>query len=184
VYRLFSKARLSAYLLIGLAVGGASPLSAATSFQTGARGTPKAHGATERRAEGPGGGLAGKRFVVQTSAVRTGCFPGRLRAMVAQLGRSFGATPVVTSGFRPGRRTSRFENGRRRGSLHAHCMAADVQIPGVAPSRVFAAAKRLPGRGGVGLYCHTRSVHIDVGERREWSQACHAGRQSPRRKPA
>ena len=30
----------------------------------------------------------------------------------------------------------------------------------------------MPGRGGVGTYCHTESVHVDVGPERDWNWRC------------
>jgi uncharacterized protein YcbK (DUF882 family) len=30
----------------------------------------------------------------------------------------------------------------------------------------------MPGRGGVGTYCHTNSVHVDVGPERDWNWRC------------
>ena len=29
-----------------------------------------------------------------------------------------------------------------------------------------------PSRGGLGLYCHTKSIHVDTGRRREWRWSC------------
>lgn len=105
----------------------------------------------------------------QTDNVSTRCFTPELEVLIAQVAATFGETPVVTSGFRKPR-TKRQREGR--GSYHTRCMAADIQVPGVAPSRVFSAVKQMDGRGGVGLYCHTRSVHVDVGPEREWSRPC------------
>lgn len=100
----------------------------------------------------------------QTDAVKTGCFPPALRAVLGRMGAHFGAPVVVTSGHR-----SRGENrraGGARGSLHVRCLAADVQIAGVAPSAVARFARAQPEVGGVGTYRHTRSVHVDVGARK------------------
>lgn len=108
-------------------------------------------------------------FELQTERVSAGCFTPELKLLLARLAERFDAAPIVTSGFRAPR-TKRQRAGK--GSYHTRCMAADVQIPGVAPSKVFAAVKSMPGRGGVGLYCHTRSVHVDVGPKREWSRRC------------
>lgn len=111
-----------------------------------------------------------KGYVVQTPAVKTGCFPAKLRGLIARLGAKFGSTPIITSGYRGGRNVASIARGRKhRGSYHASCMAADIQIAGVSAARVFAAAKSLQGRGGVGIYSHTRSVHLDVGPQREWA---------------
>lgn len=63
---------------------------------------------------------------------------------------------IVTSGLR---------TGGRRGSLHRSCKAADIQIAGVSGFAIARYARSLDGVGGVGTYRHTRSIHIDVGER-------------------
>lgn len=97
-------------------------------------------------------------FTPQTEKVDTHCFPRRLQAALADMHRKFGRAPVVTSGFRP----------HSGGSQHAHCKAADIRIPGVAPSRVAAYARTIPGIGGVGTYRRTGIVHVDVGPRRDW----------------
>ncbi|WP_181707289.1 YcbK family protein [Chthonobacter rhizosphaerae] len=105
-------------------------------------------------------------YVVQTKSVRTNCFTPALRTLLTDLRRKLGNRQItVTSGFRGAQRA-------RRGSYHRRCMAADVQVVGVAPRKVAAVARSIPGIGGVGTYCHTRSVHVDVGPRRDWSWSC------------
>jgi uncharacterized protein YcbK (DUF882 family) len=104
-------------------------------------------------------------FVHQTKSVRSACFTPELKVVLARLRKTFGRELVVTSGFR-GRKIT------RSGSYHGRCMAADVQIPGVSPGKLRQVARATPGIGGIGTYCHTRSVHIDVGPRREWSWGC------------
>lgn len=125
----------------------------------------------------PGGAAGhlhrGERFNLQHPGVQTRCMPPQLRHLIAEIGRKLGATPVVTSAFRPGARPR--EGDRRRGSYHALCRAADILVPGVSPGRVFQIAKALPGRGGVGRYCHAPIVHVDLGSRREWSWSCRGG---------
>lgn len=100
----------------------------------------------------------------QTDAVKTGCFPPALRAVLERMGGHFGAPVVVTSGHRS--RAANRRAGGARGSLHVQCLAADVQIAGVAPSAVARFARAQPEVGGVGTYRHTRSVHVDVGARK------------------
>lgn len=104
-------------------------------------------------------------FVHQTKSVRSSCFTPELRVVLARLRKTFGRELIVTSGFR-GRKIT------RSGSYHGRCMAADVQIAGVSPGKLRQVARATPGVGGIGTYCHTRSVHIDVGPRREWSWSC------------
>jgi hypothetical protein len=45
-------------------------------------------------------------------------------------------------------------------------MAADVQIAGTSPGTLARWFRAQPGVGGVGTYGHTRSVHVDVAERK------------------
>ncbi|MGL4439992.1 MAG: YcbK family protein [Bosea sp. (in: a-proteobacteria)] len=95
-------------------------------------------------------------ILTQTSSVRTSCFPGRLNAVLRDISGHFGRAVVVTSGHR---------GGGRRGSYHHKCQAADIQIAGVSPSAIARYARSLSAVGGVGTYGHTRSVHVDVGDR-------------------
>ena len=100
-------------------------------------------------------GTAGT-ILTQTKSVRIGCFPDDLREVLTQISVHFGRPVVVTSGHR---------GGGRRGSFHRSCQAADVQIAGISPSAIARHARAMPGVGGVGTYGHTRSVHVDVGDR-------------------
>ena len=77
---------------------------------------------------------------------------------------------VVTSGYRS-RRYNRKVRGARK-SQHMYCAAADVQVPGVSKWELAKFVRSMPGRGGVGTYCHTESVHIDVGPERDWNWRC------------
>lgn len=127
--------------------------------------SPTTDGASHATAYAPSSGAAaGKIFAKQTPSVSTQCLDSDLKQVLADLKSQFGATPIVTSGHRP--------VGKRKGSYHPKCMAADVQIPGVSPRQVAAAAKKHPSIGGVGTYCHTRSVHIDTGPERSWHWSC------------
>lgn len=97
----------------------------------------------------------------QTEAVNISCLKPALMEIVQKAGQHFGGTPVITSGQR---------SRGRRGSFHRKCMAADFIIPGVERSRLAKYLRALPDAGGVGTYCHTKSVHIDIGEPRNWYQ--------------
>lgn len=97
----------------------------------------------------------------QTDYVDIACLKPELIALVRRAGDKFGATPVITSG-------QRYRG--RLGSYHRKCMAADFFVPGVARSDLARYLRSLPEAGGVGTYCHTKSVHIDLGEPRNWSQ--------------
>lgn len=119
---------------------------------------PTARPSPKRRGKLPEAAFrAGSRDMLpQTTSVRTSCFPGSLRGVLADIAGHFGRPVVVTSGYRP---------GGRRGSYHRRCMAADIQIAGVAPGAIARYARSHWNVGGVGTYGHTRSVHVDVGDR-------------------
>ena len=61
----------------------------------------------------------------------------------------------------------RHSSGVAAHSLHMQAMAIDIRMPGVATSRLRAAALALK-RGGVGYYPHSDFVHVDIGRVREW----------------
>lgn len=107
----------------------------------------------------------------QVPSVEIACLKPALMALIHKAGEHFGATPVITSGFR---------SRGRRGSYHRKCEAADFTIPGVTGSQIVAYLRKLPGAGGVGTYCHTKSVHIDIGEPRDWHQCLFSRRFSLR----
>ena len=109
-------------------------------------------------------------FIKQTPSVETACFKPELVAALQTVERKFGQKVVVTSGYRSPKRNRRA--GGAKGSKHMTCEAADIQVPGVTKGRLAAFLRSLPNRGGVGTYCHTKSVHYDVGEKRDWSWGC------------
>jgi len=98
-------------------------------------------------------------YAVQTVSVRTGCFSPQLEGILAHIAMKTGRRPLVTSGHRP--------RAHRTGSLHRHCQAADIRVPGVPESKIIAAARTAPGIGGIGRYCNG-IVHVDIGPRRQW----------------
>ena len=109
-------------------------------------------------------------LLLQRPDVKVGCFPQSLVRILKQVERRFGRTPIVTSGYR-----SRAKNRRIRGarnSTHINCTAADIQVKGVSKWQVAKYLRSIPNRGGVGTYCHTNSVHIDVGKKRDWNWRC------------
>lgn len=85
--------------------------------------------------------------------VVTHCFDSNLRSALETIGRHFNTEVEVTSGYRI--------NGRRR-SMHRFCRAADIRIPGVAPSTLARFARSLPGVNGVGTYRRKSIIHIDT----------------------
>jgi hypothetical protein len=97
----------------------------------------------------------------QTDYVNIRCLKPELMAVIERAGAHFKGTPVITSGQR---------SSGRRGSYHRMCMAADFFIPGIDRSSLAGWLRRQPDAGGVGTYCHTKSVHIDIGDPRNWWQ--------------
>ena len=116
------------------------------------------------------GRLAPNGLKIQRESVDVACLKPQLVRMLKKLESHYGRPAVVTSGYRsPG------YNRRVRGaknSLHMYCAAADVQIPGVGKWELARFARSMPGRGGVGTYCHTESVHVDIGPDRDWNWRC------------
>jgi uncharacterized protein YcbK (DUF882 family) len=109
-------------------------------------------------------------LILQRDTVDTACLRPALLAVLKKIEQHYGHKLVVTSGYR-----SRVHNAAARGahnSLHMFCAAADVQMPGVSKWELAAYARSMSGRGGVGTYCYTKSVHIDIGPERDWNWRC------------
>jgi uncharacterized protein YcbK (DUF882 family) len=114
--------------------------------------------------------LAPNGLLKQTDRVDVACLKPSLVRVLKTVERYYGKKMIITSGYR-----SPSHNRRARGaknSLHMYCAAVDVQIPGVSKWELAKFARSMPGRGGVGTYCHTESVHIDVGPERDWNWRC------------
>lgn len=107
---------------------------------------------------------------IQNGGVKVGCFKPELVGLIKAAERHFGRTAVVTSGYRDVAHNRRV--GGVEGSMHLSCNAADMQIDGVSKWDLAAFLRSQPGRGGVGTYCHTASVHIDTGRTRDWNWRC------------
>ncbi|RFC63174.1 DUF882 domain-containing protein [Fulvimarina endophytica] len=117
--------------------------------------------------------LAPNGLRVQREDVRTDCFPGQLVGMISAIERRFGQRVVVTSGYRSPEHNRRVRGASR--SQHMACKAADIVIPNTNHLEVAAFVRSLRGRGGVGTYCHTKAIHIDVGPERDWNWRCRRG---------
>jgi hypothetical protein len=122
----------------------------APDVMTSAPPRPSENAASDLLLQAPGS------LIKQTASVSIACFPVRLRTALSRISTHFGRPVIVTSGHR---------SGGRRGSLHRSCKAADIQIAGVSSVAIARYARSLDGVGGVGTYRHTRSIHVDVGER-------------------
>jgi uncharacterized protein YcbK (DUF882 family) len=109
-------------------------------------------------------------LLLQRETVDTACLRPALLSVLKNIEDHYGRKLIVTSGYR-----SQIHNAAARGahnSLHMFCAAADVQMPGVSKWELAAYARAMPGRGGVGTYCYTNSVHIDIGPERDWNWRC------------
>ena len=107
---------------------------------------------------------------VQRESVDVACLKPQLVTVLKGIERHYGRSVVITSGYR-----SPTFNRRVRGakhSLHMYCAAADIQIDGVSKWSLAQYLRALPGRGGVGTYCSTESVHVDIGPNRDWNWRC------------
>lgn len=109
-------------------------------------------------------------IATQSERVKVDCFDPQLVHIIKQVERHYGKPAVVTSGFRSAKENRRA--GGARNSMHIDCKAADIQIDGVSKWALAKYLRTVPGRGGIGTYCRTRSVHVDVGEQREWHHPC------------
>jgi uncharacterized protein YcbK (DUF882 family) len=109
-------------------------------------------------------------IVTQHSGVSVDCItPGVVRIM-QYVEQRYGNKPVVTSGYRSPSRNRRA--GGARNSMHIYCRAVDIQVKGVSKWHLAKFLRTVPGRGGVGTYCRTNSVHIDTGPKRDWHYPC------------
>lgn len=114
--------------------------------------------------------LAPNGLHLQHQDVDVACLKPSLVRVLRTAEQHFGRKVLVTSGYRSADRNKRARGARN--SLHMYCAAADVQIEGVSKVQLASFFRSMPGRGGVGTYCHTDSVHVDVGPERDWNWRC------------
>jgi len=113
--------------------------------------------------------LAPNGLLKTRETVDTACLKPKLVRMLKQVERHFGKRMVVTSGYRSPAYNKKVRGAQK--SQHMYCAAVDVQLPGVSKWELAKYVRALPGRGGVGTYCHA-SVHIDIGPERDWNWKC------------
>lgn len=114
--------------------------------------------------------LAPNGIQTQTGNVDVKCLKPALVRVLKQVERRYGKPAIVTSGYRSPSRNKRASGAKN--SLHMYCAAADIQVEGVDKWTLAKYLRSMPGRGGVGTYCHTKSVHIDIGPNRDWNWRC------------
>ena len=131
-----------------------------------------------RHSYNKGFSLRGRHMHLAHKGIHTGCFPARLRSLIARVHKRFGRKLVITSGYRSPAHNRRIGGAKR--SQHMHCKAVDFRVPGVSTYALARYVKSLPGVGGVGTYCGQSSIHMDVGPKRSWHWGC--GKRRHRRK--
>ncbi|NTE86680.1 D-Ala-D-Ala carboxypeptidase family metallohydrolase [Agrobacterium rubi] len=109
--------------------------------------------------------VAPNGLLLQTEQVNVGCFKPEMIRRIKEVEAHYRRPAMVTSGYRPPRATT-------QGSKHYTCDAADIQVSGVSKWDLANYLRSIPDRGGVGTYCHTESVHMDLGEPRDWNWRC------------
>lgn len=109
-------------------------------------------------------------LVLQTQGVQVACLRPKLLTVLNQVKRHFGKKVMVTSGYRSPARNRRA--GGVKNSHHTTCNAADIQLAGISKWDLAKYLRTIKDRGGVGTYCRTKSVHIDIGTQRDWHQPC------------
>lgn len=114
--------------------------------------------------------LAPNGLRTQHAKVQVSCLKPQLVSMIKRLEKHYRKPVIITSGYRSPKH-NRAARGAKR-SLHMSCSAADLQIPGVSKWEIARHVRSWPSRGGVGTYCHTKSVHIDIGPERDWNWRC------------
>lgn len=102
--------------------------------------------------------------------INVSCVRNDLLQLVREAEGHFGHKAVITSGYR-----SPAHNRMVSGAIHSqhlYCKALDLYMPGVSRDTLARFFFAHPRRGGLGLYCRTKSIHIDTGRRREWKWSC------------
>lgn len=107
---------------------------------------------------------------IQHAGVQVACLQPALVSIIKRVQRRYGRVPIITSGYRSPSRNRKARGARN--SMHIYCKAADIQVAGISKWALAKYLRSIPGRGGVGTYCHTKSVHIDVGSKRDWNWRC------------
>ncbi|MDF2371855.1 MAG: D-Ala-D-Ala carboxypeptidase family metallohydrolase [Rhizobiaceae bacterium] len=106
----------------------------------------------------------------QHDRVKIACLKPDLLKLLSKVRRHYKRDVIITSGFRDAKHNASV--GGARSSRHTRCEAADIQVDGVTKWQLAKYLRTVKGRGGVGTYCHTKSVHIDVGKKRDWNWRC------------
>lgn len=135
---------------------------------------------TQVAALGSLGRISPNGLRVQHSNVQVSCLKPGVLQILKQVERRYGKKPIITSGYRSpkGNRSA----GGARNSQHIFCKAVDIQVEGVSKWNLAKYLRTIPGRGGVGTYCRTQSVHFDIGSKRDWHHPCRNSAKRKRKK--
>jgi hypothetical protein len=101
--------------------------------------------------------------VLLRATTPTGCLPGNLKSVVADLSAKFGPVSLESTHRSRGRN---FRAGGARHSLHLSCRAIDFRVRRHGRG-VMAYLRGRPEVGGLKVY-RNGIIHIDDGERRTW----------------
>ncbi len=135
---------------------------------------------TRLAAVGSFGRLSPNGLRVQHSKVQVQCLKPRVLQLLKLIERRYGSKPIITSGYRSPKGNRRAGGASK--SQHIYCKAVDIQIEGVSKWELAKYVRSIPGRGGVGTYCRTKSVHIDIGSKRDWHHPCRRSKTRKRKK--
>jgi hypothetical protein len=107
--------------------------------------------------------LVSQGTITLRASAPTGCLPGDLREVVADVASKFGAVSIESTHRSTGRN---WRAGGARHSLHLSCRAMDFRVR--ARTRgVMAYLSSRPEVGGLKMY-RNGIIHIDNGSRRSW----------------
>lgn len=115
--------------------------------------------------------VAANGLLLAHSNISVACLKPGLLSILRRAETRFGKRVVITSGYRSPPHNRRVRGARN--SQHMYCNAVDLYMPGVARDELARYLFALPDRGGIGLYCHTQSIHVDIGSRRAWRWPCY-----------
>jgi hypothetical protein len=96
----------------------------------------------------------------------------RTLKLIRQIEVHFSRSAEIVSGCRT--HAHNLEVGGAPRSYHLTCLAADIELKGIAVEDIRDFVLTLPSRGGVGTYCGLDTIHIDAGPPRQWHRPCGA----------
>ena len=104
----------------------------------------------------------------------------QLVMLLTRVQQHYGRPLQIVSGCRSKAHNTKVRGAKR--SQHLECSAVDFEISDVSKHQLAAYLKQMPGRGGVGLYCRSSYVHLDIGPKRDWHWRCKERKVAKKRK--